>query len=208
MLDCVLLDMDIACGGIIRREADLLTEAVDLQHEEAVQQLLVSYSFDLKTIQQTLYLALASGNLKIIASILRASSMSRSLISSLFTEYASEGLQPEIIFLLQEFLSPAELAYHFRQRMKFRHGDGCFPSFYIVDPLEPLHLNEMKQKIQKSVPPTISLSLSLSTSLSLDISLSLSLSLLSLSLSVCLCLSLCVCLSVSLSLSLDISLHL
>jgi hypothetical protein len=133
-----------------RVNADLLLTEVDLQHETIIPQLLSSLSFDIKTIQQSLHLALASGNLMIIETILRFPSMSRSSISSLFVEYAYEGLQPEIIYLLQEFLSPTELAYHFRQRMKSRHSDnGSFPSFYMVDPLEPLQLNELKQKLHK-----------------------------------------------------------
>jgi hypothetical protein len=131
-----------------RSNHDLVTE-IDLQNPSNILSLLTNppFSYSQSYLQQCLQIALASQNLAIIQLLLEHNSFSSSFLSSIFTEYAANGSSPQIIYLLQQYLSPAELSYHQRQRVKFRqHGGG---SFYVVDPMEPLQLNEMKLKLLK-----------------------------------------------------------
>lgn len=134
------------------RSMDLLTE-IDLQNYENISLLLSTSSFsscNKNYLQQCIRLALSSHNILIIELVLSSisSSVNSEFLSTLFTEYASDGTLPHIIYFLQQYLSPSELAYHHRQRIKFRqyHHDV---SFYVVDPLEPPQLNELKQKLLK-----------------------------------------------------------
>jgi hypothetical protein len=140
------MSLPIIHEGVSR---DLLSE-IDLQNSSNVQFLLSNppaASYSQSYLQQCLQIALASENLTIVQLLLENVTFSSSFLSATFTEAAANGTNPHLIYLLQQYLSPAESAYHQRQRVKFRqHGGG---SFYLVDPMEPLQLNEMKLKLLK-----------------------------------------------------------
>lgn len=123
---------------------DLLFQ-IENENNHIVEQLLQNHSISASHLLTCLRITLGIENFRMAEMIINHPNMGTVALSSLFEEYSADGLNPEVIYFLQEHLSPADRAMYFRHRLRLR-GD-CH--FYVVDPTEPIQISEMNQKIER-----------------------------------------------------------
>lgn len=104
-------------------------------------------NISINNLKYYLNLSLSKYNLNIIKLILNYSNFSSLYLLNLFKEYSEEGLEPEIINILQEYLSSSDRSYYIRNYIKLRLNG--FNNLYVVDPLEENQIEQLYQNIQK-----------------------------------------------------------
>ena len=115
---------------------DHFLQAVDYQNAELVQTMCKEHPLSRLCLNQSLRIAAAHENTSIIPILMTANANKPELpiLNELFTNAVVEGVQPELICCLQEYVHPAIVAEYQRARQGAR-GNSNLPSrdYYVVD---------------------------------------------------------------------------
>jgi hypothetical protein len=129
-----------------------LIEAVDSQNRAVVEQIISSDQSPIcpRTVKQCVLMAIGSEQYGVVRSLLsylkRKGPKQTSFVLDLFKTYASEGLRPQIILILQDFIPPSELAACIRGKQKISRVQ---PSFYVIDAMEPVKYQDFLNQLNR-----------------------------------------------------------